>query len=74
MLNDAIGFDKIFIACGYTDLRFSIEGLAAIISKTYSVGGVLTESKDFSGKGTDSSFSTRDLKTESSSGQELNRK
>jgi transposase len=37
MLNDAIGFDKIFIACGYTDLRFSIEGLAAIISKTYNL-------------------------------------
>ena len=37
MLNDAIGFDKIYIACGYTDLRFSIEGLAAIISKTYNL-------------------------------------
>lgn len=37
MLNDAIGFDKIYIACGYTDLRFSIEGLSAIISKTYNL-------------------------------------
>jgi len=31
MLNNATGFKKIFIACGHTDLRRGIEGLATII-------------------------------------------
>ena len=31
MLNDAIGFDKIFIATGYTDLRRGIDGLSSTI-------------------------------------------
>lgn len=32
MLNDATGFDKIFIATGYTDLRRGIDGLASTIN------------------------------------------
>ena len=32
MLNDARCFDKIYIACGYTDLRLGIDGLASKIT------------------------------------------
>jgi len=35
MLNDAKGFDKVYIATGFTDLRRGIEGLAAIIKKEF---------------------------------------
>jgi transposase len=35
MLNDATGFDKIYIACGYTDLRRGIDGLASIVQNTF---------------------------------------
>ena len=31
MLNDAVGFEKIFIATGYTDLRRGIDGLASTL-------------------------------------------
>ena len=31
MLNDAVGFKKVYLAIGTTDLRKSIEGLAAIV-------------------------------------------
>ncbi len=35
MLNDASGFDRIYIACGYTNLRYGIDGLAAVIKETF---------------------------------------
>ena len=31
MLGDISGLEKIYIVCGYTDMRKSIEGLCAII-------------------------------------------
>lgn len=31
MLNDAICFKQIYIVCGYTDMRYGIDSLAAII-------------------------------------------
>ena len=37
MLNNATGFDKIYIACGYTDLRRGIDGLADIITQEFNL-------------------------------------
>ena len=31
MLGDISGLEKIYIACGYTDMRKSIDGLCAVI-------------------------------------------
>ncbi len=35
MLNDFSSFKKVFIACGYTDLRRGIDGLASIVRFQY---------------------------------------
>jgi len=35
MLNDATGFDNIYIACGYTDLRYGIDGLSTVVQNTF---------------------------------------
>lgn len=35
MFNGATGFDRIYIACGYTDLRRGIDGLAGIIQNEF---------------------------------------
>lgn len=37
MLNDAHGFDGIYIACGYTDLRYGVDGLASLVQNTFSL-------------------------------------
>ena len=37
MLNNASGYKKIYIACGYTDLRQGIGGLAATIRQTLEI-------------------------------------
>ena len=37
MLNNATGYKKIYIACGYTDLRQGIDGLAATIRQTLEI-------------------------------------
>jgi len=35
MLNDFQGAERIYIACGYTDLRKGIDGLAAIVQQQF---------------------------------------
>jgi transposase len=35
MLNDASGFEKIYIACGYSDLRRGIDGFASMIQQKF---------------------------------------
>lgn len=35
MLNDAVFYKSVFIACGYTDLRKGIEGLATLVKAQY---------------------------------------
>ena len=37
MLNDAKGFRRIVIACGQTDLRRGIDGLAAIVQEQFNM-------------------------------------
>jgi len=35
MLNDYTGVEYIYIACGYTDMRRSIDGLAALVQQSF---------------------------------------
>ena len=35
MLNDASGFRRVYVACGYTDLRRGVDGLASIIKMNF---------------------------------------
>ena len=35
MLSDFVGADKVYIACGYTDLRKGIDGLASIVQQQF---------------------------------------
>ena len=35
MLTDFTGADRVFIACGYTDLRLGIDGLATLVQQQF---------------------------------------
>jgi len=35
MLNDFTGADRVYIACGYTDLRKGIDGLASLVQQQF---------------------------------------
>ena len=37
MLNDFQGADKVYIACGYTDLRKGIDGLATMVEQQFAL-------------------------------------
>ena len=66
MLHDAKQYSRIYLAYGYTDLRFGIDGLARVVQdhfsldpfqkggahSSYSTAGVRTASKDFYGRAT----------------------
>ena len=62
MLNDFAGADKVYIACGYTDLRKGIDGLARLVQQQFaldhyfcSADGGETASRGCTGKRTASS-------------------
>lgn len=38
MLNDFTGADQVYIACGYTDLRKGIDGLARLVQQQFALG------------------------------------
>ena len=40
MLNDFAGADRVYIACGYTDLRLGIDGLAALVKRQFALDPV----------------------------------
>lgn len=42
MLNDATGFQHIYIACGYTDLRRGIDTLTAIVKNKFHLDPYVT--------------------------------
>lgn len=74
MLNDASGFKRIYIACGQTDLRRGIEGLATMIRFQFKLdpydkdtlflfcGKRIIESRGSSGKAMDFFSYIRDWK------------
>lgn len=37
MLNNATGFHKVYVACGYTNLRFGIDGLANLVKEQFNL-------------------------------------
>ena len=37
MLSDFTGADRVYIACGYTDLRLGIDGLAQLVQQQFSL-------------------------------------
>lgn len=53
MLNDAYGFDKIYIATGFTDLRRGIDGLAGMIQQEFKLDPFQNVLFLFCGKRTD---------------------
>lgn len=69
-----------YVACGYTDLRLGIDGLAAVVTQQYgsrlmkrvcscSVDGGQTESRRYTGQETVIFFCTNVCPTEDSSGR-----
>lgn len=86
MLSEAAGVSKIIIACGRTDLRKGIDGLAQLIGTKYDMnpfeknvlflfcGGCGDRIKGLLWEGNGFCFYTRDWKTAPSRGHVLRRK
>lgn len=86
MLNDAVCFKNVYIVTGYTDLRFGIDSLAALIKSklgrshlfrilyTCSVAGERIESKDWFGNPMDICFYTKGWNKGTFSGRDPNQK
>ena len=53
MFNNASGFDSIYIACGYTDLRRGIDALAGIIQQEFNLDPFQNSLFLFCGRKTD---------------------
>ena len=47
MLAEASGIEKIILICGYTDLRYGIDGLAQQIGTKYNINGLVWEGTGF---------------------------
>ncbi len=58
MLNDFSGADRVYIACGYTDLRKGIDGLARMVQQQFELLNLARyyNSPDRSTKSTSSHF------------------
>ena len=85
MLGDIAKADRVYIACGYTDMRRSIDGLAAIVQEKFnlspfensyscSAAGKRTGSKHSTGKAMDLCCFTNALKTGNTNGLRIQRK
>ena len=53
MFNDASGFDSIYIACGYMDLRRGIDGLAGLVEQEFKLNPFQNALFLFCGRKTD---------------------
>lgn len=53
MLSDFTGTERIYVACGYTDLRKSIDGLALIVQKNFELDPYANSLFLFCGKRSD---------------------
>ena len=85
MLGNVKQYSRIYLAYGYTDLRFGIDGLARVVQDHFSLDpfqkgclflfcGRQTASKDFCGKATASRLFIKDWKRGVFSGQERRQK
>ena len=86
MLGNVKRYSRIYLAYGYTDLRFGIDGLARVVQDHFcwtrfekaaffcSAAGGQTASKDFYGKATALCLFIKDSKRGAFSGQEQRQK
>ena len=86
MLGNVKRYIRIYLAYGYTDLRYGIDGLARVVQDHFSLdpfrkgclfcsaAGGQTASKDFCGKATASCSFIKDSKRDAFSGPERHKK